>query len=70
MGNPKISVFYDMLKFATNACMIALGEKKQKNKRGPMPWEAKSIFGTDKDTLETLYLPKSLIGLFDICFRQ
>ena len=32
VGNPKNSVFYDMLKFATYACISALGVKKQKQR--------------------------------------
>ena len=30
VGNPKNRVFYDILKFATNACNSALGVKKQR----------------------------------------
>ena len=68
--NPKNSVFCDMLKFVTNACISDLGLKIQQNKGETMPWEANFFLRTDKDTLETPYLPKSLIGFFDICFRQ
>ena len=47
VGNPNNSLFYDMLKFATNACISAPGVKKQQDKGETIPWEAKYCFGTD-----------------------
>ena len=48
VGNPRNSVFYDMLKFATYACISALGIKnKNKKQRETMLWEAKLFFVID-----------------------
>ena len=47
VGNPKNSVFYDMLKFATYACNSALGVKKTKTKGKQAVGRLNNLFGTD-----------------------
>jgi len=49
VGNPKNSVFYDMLKFVIYACISALGVKKQKTKEKQCVGRPNNLFGTDKD---------------------